>query len=260
MSNMTLGTWRKPPLAYVVAELVISPYYSIGDRIPWFQDRLRKGFPRTIEGKGLALEGNKPTMQAVWYLLSADQTHGIQFATRAISLHATGYQDSGEFLGRWAEVLDAIAEAKLDAFVERAGMRYSDLIVPTEDREPSDYVVQQLRGIRPDGAQPTGSVFASGFQFDGHLVNLRVGAPSPAGIILPPELNALPLKMPAVLTEAEKRIKDGKQIGFIDTDCLRDVNSVFNAAELVGVYAGMQRMNSRTFKLALSELAKKEWV
>lgn len=260
MSSRTLGTWQSPPLAYVVAELVISPYYSIGDKVAWFQDRLRKSYPRTVEGKAVAIVDNKPLLQSLWQLLSAEQTHGVQFATRSISLHATSYQDSGEFLGRWAEILDAITEAKLDAFVERAGMRYADLIVPSDGNEPADYVVPQLQGIRPADARPTGTVVMSGFQFDGHMVNLRVGAPSPSGIVLPPDLNALQLQMPTVRHEADALVKAGKQIGFIDTDCLLDVNQVFNASELVGVFTEMQKLNSTTFKLVMSELAKKEWM
>ena len=39
MNTTTLGTWRKPPLAYVVAELVISPYYSLAAKVPGLQDR-----------------------------------------------------------------------------------------------------------------------------------------------------------------------------------------------------------------------------
>ena len=58
----------------------------------------------------------------------------------------------------------------------------------------------------------------------------------------------------------ERRTIEGLQIGFIDTDCLRDVNKVFDAAELVGIYTDMQKLTSKTFKAALSDAAKKEWM
>ena len=51
MTATALGTWRRPPLVYVVAELVISPYYSMAAKVPSLQDRLRSSFPRTIEAK-----------------------------------------------------------------------------------------------------------------------------------------------------------------------------------------------------------------
>lgn len=260
MTTTTLGTWRKPPLAYVVAELVISPYYSMATKVPGLQDRLRSTFPKTVEGQELVVDGAKPSAQPIWQLISADQKHGVQLGTRSISLHATGYVNSTDLLTRWADVLDAIHEAGLGAFVERAGLRYIDLIVPSGDRSPADYLAQQLQGIVPDGAKPTGSLWAAAFLFDGATVNLRAGAPAPAGMLLPPNFNAMPLHKPQVMVDCEKRMKDEKAIGFIDTDCLRDINQVFDAARLVGIYTEMQKLTSRTFKAALSATANKEWM
>jgi uncharacterized protein (TIGR04255 family) len=260
MTTTTLGTWRKPPLAYVVAELVISPYYSMAAKVPGLQDRLRSTFPKTVEGQELVVDGAKPAAQPIWQLISADQTHGVQLGTKSISLHATSYVNSTDLMTRWADVLDAIHEAGLGAFVERAGLRYVDLIVPSGDRSPADYLAQQLQGIAPEGAKPTGSLWAAAFLFDGATVNLRVGAPAPAGMLLPPNFNAMPLHKPQVMVDCEKRIKDEKAIGFIDTDCLRDINQVFDAAQLVGIYTDMQKLSSRTFKAALSARANKEWM
>ena len=260
MTTTTLGTWRKPPLAYLVAELLISPYYSMAAKVPGLQDRLRSPFPKTVEGQELVVDGAKPSAQPIWQLISADQTHGVRLGTRSISLHATSYVNSADLMTRWADVLDAIHEADLGAFVERAGLRYVDLIVPSDDRSPADYLAQQLQGVVPEGAKPTGSLWAAAFLFDGATVNLRAGAPAPAGMLLPPNFNAMPLHKPQVMVDCEKRVKDEKAIGFIDTDCLRDINQVFDAAQLAGIYTDMQKLTSRTFKAALSATANKEWM
>jgi uncharacterized protein (TIGR04255 family) len=259
MSASALGTWRKPPLAYVVAELVISPYYSMAAKVPDLQDRLRAAYPKTIEAQEFVVDGAKPSAQPLWHLVSADQKHGIQLGTRTISLHATSYTNSSDLMARWADVLDAIHEADLGAFVERAGLRYVDLILPGDNRSPADYLASQLQGITPDGAQGTGSMWAAAFQFDGAIVNLRTGAPAPAGILFPPNFNAMPLNKPQVMVDAARWLKEEKATGFIDTDCLRDLNRVFDAAELVGIYTDMQKLTSKTFKAALSALARKEW-
>lgn len=260
MTTTTLGTWRKPPLAYVVAELVISPYYSMAAKVPGLQDRLRSTFPKTVEGQEIVVDGAKPSAQPIWQLISADQKHGVQLGTRSISLHATSYVNSEDLMSRWADLLDAIHEAELGAFVVRAGLRYVDLIVPSGDRSPADYLAQQLQGIVPDGAKLAGSLWAAEFLFEGATVHLRSGAPAPAGMLLPPNFNAMPLHKPQVMVECEKRIKDEKEIGFIDTDCLRDINQVFDAAQLVSIYSAMQKLTSRTFKAALSATANKEWM
>lgn len=260
MTTTVLGTWRRPPLAYVVAELVISPYYSMSAKVPGLQDQLRSTFPKTVEGQELLVDGAKPSAQPIWQLLSADLKHGVQLGTRSISLHATSYVNSVDLMTKWAEVLDAIHEAGLGAFVERAGLRYVDLIVPSDGHSPADYLAEQLQGIAPDGATQTGSMWAAAFQFDGATVNLRAGAPAPVGMLLPPNFNAMPLQKPSVMIDAETRLKQEKAIGFIDTDCLRDVNQVFDASHLAGIYIDMQKLTSRTFKAALSAMATKEWM
>lgn len=260
MNSTALGTWRNPPLAYVVAELVISPYYSMASKVPGLQDRLRNAFPKTLEGKQILLEGNKPSAQPLWQLISEDQRQGVQLGIRAVSLHATAYIHSSDFLSRWADVLDAIKEEKLGAFVERAGLRYIDLIVPTNHRPPAEYLAPALQGITPEGGQSTGSMWAAAFQFDGSVVNLRAAAPAPHGLVLPPDFNALPLNKPKVMLDAEQLTNQNRAIGFVDTDCLKELNCVLDAADLVGVYAEMQKLTSRTFQAALSEIAKREWL
>ena len=260
MNTAALGTWRNPPLAYVVAELVVSPYYSMGNAIPGLQDKLRNTYPRTVEAQELLIENNKPSTQPLWRLLSGDQKHGVQLGTRAVSLHATSYLHSGDFLTRWSEILDAIATAKLGAFVERVGLRYVDIIVPAEERAPADYLEERLQGVTPEGAAVTGSMWAAGFLYDGCVVNLRTAAPAPKGLLLPPDFNALPLNKPRVMLEAEARVKDDKPIGFIDTDCVKEIQRVFSAAELVDVYTGMQKLTSRAFKAVLSPVGKEKWI
>jgi len=261
VTNSRLGTWRNPPLCYVVAELAISPYYSMQAAIPRLQDALRKAYPRTLEGQELVVEA-KPSAQPfwpVWRLVSADQQYGVQLGTRAISLHVTSYLHSSDFLARWAELLDSVSAANLGAYIERAGLRYVDLIVPSEKHSPADYLAHGLKGVTPEGAKPVGSMWAASFQFDGALVNVRTAAPAPKGVLLPPDFNALPLQKPKIMVEAEKRMKDELPIGFVDTDCGREVNQIFNSGQLVDIYGGMQKLASRTFSALLSEIAKGEW-
>src|SRR5439155_26496992 len=102
MNSATLGTWRNPPLVYVVAELVISPYYSMTNAVPGLQNRLRGTYPRTVEAQEVVVEANKPVAQPLWQLMSTDQGYGLQLGTRTISLHATSYLHSKDFLSRWA--------------------------------------------------------------------------------------------------------------------------------------------------------------
>jgi uncharacterized protein (TIGR04255 family) len=261
MTTPALGSWRNPPLAYVVAELIISPYYSIGSAIPGLQDTLRSAYPRTVEVQELVLDANAPVgPQQAWRLISADLHHGVQIGPRAIALHATSYIDSKDFLGRWSAVLSAIAAADLGAFVERAGLRYVDLIVPTGGANPSAYLAPGLQGVPlPDGGDLKNAMWVTGFEVDGCVVHARTAAPSPEGALLPPNFNALPLRKPKIMIDGEERKGEKLPLGFIDVDCIADLQEVFDSTRLSERFVSMQRLTSKTFKSLLSETALREW-
>lgn len=260
MTADSLGTWKNPPLAYVVAELVISPHYNLANVIPNLQDLLRESYPRTQEAQELVIESNKATSQPVWRLMSADQKRAVQFGQRVIALHSTSYAHSTEFLGRWADVLEATEKAKLNPFVERAGLRLIDLVVPTGENAPENYLRSEIQGVKPEGAMTMGAMWAAGFDIKGCTVNLRTAAPTPRGLLFPPDFSPIQLAKPKILLEAEENLFKSKSIGFIDTDCMKNIQKVFNASELLSTYKEMQKLASLTFKTAMSELARDEWM
>lgn len=254
-----LGTWRNAPLVYVVAELTISPHYSVGAKMATLQDLLRQSFPRTLESPEIVVEAGVPKQQPRWQLISSESTHGVLVGSSKLALHATTYTESSDFLARWTEVLEAIEQSELGAFVERAGLRYVDVILPSEGKSPEQYIALGLQGISPEGAVSAGSIWASAFRFERCFVNLRVGAPSPHSLLLPTDLGTMPLNKPAIMLEAENRRAMGKPVGFIDTDCIWDIGAVLKAADLTSVYAQMHQYTSGTFRASLSDLALGEW-
>jgi uncharacterized protein (TIGR04255 family) len=246
----------------VVAELVISPHYTLGSIIPALQEALREPYPRTIEATELVLEANAPPSPSqAWRLLAADQTRGVQIGSRAIGVHATSYSASPDFLSRWRAVLAAIEDARLGAYVERAGLRYIDLIVPTDGRAPNEYLVAELQGVPvPTGAAIQSRMWITSFLADRVKVQARTAAPAPEGMLLPPNFNALPLKKPAIMSAAEQAVGAGRPIGFVDTDCTMEVQQVFDAASVAEVYGLLHTKVSETFKSLISERARQEWV
>ena len=261
MTTSTLGTWRNPPLAYVVAELAISPHYGIGDVIPSIQQSLRKEYPRTVEVNEIVIDGGgSPAIQKIWRLLSEDQTCAVQLGPRAISIHASSYTEFKEFLFRWNNILKAIDDACLGAFAERAGLRYVDLIVPSEGHDTRDYLIEGLQGIQPpDGGSIQNSIWASGFLDNNYLVQARTASPSPAGMLFPPNFAAIPLQKQPIVVEAEKRIAQNQAIGFIDTECSYVVQKLFDTDELNAIFTTLHGKVSSTFKLLISKFAKDEW-
>jgi len=256
-----LGTWRNPPLAYVVAELRISPYYSLRELVPQLQSALREHFPRTIEGSELVIDpSSPPAPQPVWQLISAEATRGVYISTRSLSLHATAYVDFPDFLERWSSVLTAIRAAGLNPFVERAGLRYLDLIVPSDDHEPKQYLIENLQGVLPlEGAVLQSSLWGAMFSTDGFALQAHTAAPSPQGMLFAPNFNALQLEKPPIMLEAERRMQSNRPTGYIDADCWRLVQQVFDAPALGNLYTQLHDRISALFTSLLSDLAVKEW-
>ncbi len=263
-----MGKWANPPLAYVVAEAVISPHYSVAQFIPAIQQSLRNVYPRTIEGVELSLDfggsppSPTPTPQIVWQLLTTDTGRGVRIGTRAIALHATHYVDFPQFTEWLTVVLQAIESSGLNPFVERLGLRYIDYILPSDGHEPRDYLVPALRGVNPGNERtlPESSMWVSTFAFDESKVSARIAAPAPAGGLMPPNFVPLPLAKPKTMLGAEERSARGVPFGFIDTDCTEPINQPFNAASLASKFKAMHDHISTTFHAFMSPLAEKEWV
>jgi uncharacterized protein (TIGR04255 family) len=265
MTELTLGTYRNPPLAYVVAEVTIAAHYGVGKSLASIQDRLRSIYPRTIEEVGVELTVSPsatpaPTPLQMWRLLSADQQRGLSISSRGFSLHSTRYSNFEEFSAAWDLILQVMGETIDDAFVERIGLRYVDFIVPSEDHAPYEYLANYNVVAPSKGAKIESHFWASAFLFDNALVNARIGAPSPPGMLLPPNITIVQLEKPAIWHRAEAQLATGKQIGFIDTDCSRRISAVYDAEKLSQAFRELKTHVSATFNGLMSELARKEWV
>lgn len=265
MNELKMGKWPNPPLAYVVAEAVISPHYSITQFIPVIQQALRQVYPRTIDGADVTIDftGASPTQnsQPVWDLLAADGGRGVHISSRVISLHATQYIDFPQFNAHLTEVLKAIEGSGLSPFVERLGLRYIDYILPSEGHETREYLVPTLHGVSPPGISesPHSNMWVSTFPFETCTVNARIAAPLPKGQFMPHNFVALPLAKPKTMLEAEERAKKESPIGIIDTDCTQLIGLPFNASGLESKFLKMHEHVSKTFKSFMSSLALGEW-
>ncbi len=268
-----LGTWRHPPLVYVVAELAISPHYGIGDHIAALQRELRAEFPRTNElaefaippvtfvgGGQMIASSPAQSPQPAWCLVNQQSTRGVSVSHRAIGLHATAYVDSSDFFARWTKVVEAIHASKLEIFVERAGLRYVDLLVPSQEADLSAYLNSAVLGPDyPADAKVTHRTWATAYVIENVTIQAYAFAPAPPGMLLPPTLRNIGLQMPDVLARAQKRVQEGGSIGWIDTDVGRELRSPFDGAVILEEYKKMHRLVSASFRGFISEKAEMEW-
>lgn len=265
MTTSAMGSWRNPPLAYVVAEIRLSPFYQMGKYVPDFQAEIRATFPRTREGSVLRfeLQGNAPapSQEKVWRFFSENQRMGIDLSARSVSLHVTEYRNFGTFSDSLRLIVTAAGKTIPDLFVEQLGLRYIDYILPATGERTFDYVVNSVHGFLPPGAStPKEAYWIANFAFERGSVNLKILPLMPAGSAQPPNFGPLELDPAEPQMEAIRRAKNNEPIGCIDTDRIMPVEKKFDAEELMAFFSQMHADVSETFKAAISEKAKSQWI
>lgn len=260
-----MGTWRNPPLAYVVAELQFAAYFQLGNHVGEFQAAIRDRFPRTQEGSVMRLEvqANAPVAQQekVWRFFSENQRIGVDLSARHIGLHATEYVDFPEFSETLQLVLQALDRAIPGLFVNRLGLRYIDYILPKAGESTWDYVVESLRGFTPPRAKKaTEAYWIASYEFERGLASLRVIPVLPKGMVFPPNFGPIEVTPSATQLEAMKRGTSGEEVGCIDTDRLMPFERKLNSDELLDLFANMHTDVFDTFKAAISKKAEEAWV
>jgi uncharacterized protein (TIGR04255 family) len=268
-----LGTWHKPPLVYVVAELAIAPHYGIAESIAALQRELRAEYPRTQELAEFSLppvafvgggqmQATSPAQmpQPAWHMLNQENTRGVSINHRAIGLHASAYIDSKDFIERWTNVIAALSASKLEVFIERAGLRYVDLLVPSTGNDLSNYLNEGVLGPSyPPNSKITQRMWATSYTVGDFSVQAYTFAPAPPGMLLPPTLRNIGLQMPDVLANAQKHTQVGGSVGWIDTDVGRDVKKPFDGETILEEYRKMHSIASACFRGFISPLAETEW-
>lgn len=265
MPTTPMGSWSNPPLAYVVAEVKLSPFYKLETHIGDFQSAVRDRFPRTKEGNVLRFEvqGNAPIAQheKVWRFFSANQRLGIDVSPRAIALHATEYEAFPVFSEQLAFILNAAEQTIPGMFVDSLGLRYIDYLLPKPGESTLDYVVETVRGFLPPRARRTREAYwIANFEFEKGTVSLRIIPMLATGQAHPPNFGPIEVAPSETQLEAIRRVQQKEQVGCIDTDRLMPVEKKFHAPELIALFNSMHEDVAQTFKATMSKKAESEWV
>lgn len=265
MPNTPMGSWRNPPLAYVVAEVKLSPFYKLESHVGDFQAAVRDRFPRTKEGNVVRFEvqGNAPIVQheKVWRFFSENQRLGIDVSPRTLGLHATEYEDFPVFAEQLAFILNSAERTIPGMFVDSLGLRFIDYLLPKPGESSLDYLVESVRGFLPPRAHRIREAYwIANFEFEKGTVSLRIIPMLAAGQAHPPNFGPIEVAPAQTQLEAIRRVQSNEQVGCIDTDRLMPVEKKFHAPELIGLFNAMHDDAFETFKATMSKKAESEWV
>jgi uncharacterized protein (TIGR04255 family) len=268
MDGKRLGQWKNAPLAYVVADIAISPYMTIAKHVPAFQERLRPNFPRTLESVTLRADSSQaqasvaPALlpEQVWHFIASPPQIGIALSTRSISLHVTTYSDYEEFESNLAMILAAFSDTVPNAFVERIGLRFIDLIVPSRGKKIRDYLDPSLHGFVPQGAvSETQTIVGTSHRFKEGAMNISLHVKLPSGSNFPANIALLPLAPAEIVNRSISNSMIQSELGCIDIDRYVEPRTRFDANAILQSLRLMHRDQSNAFKAMISKLATKEW-
>ena len=214
----------KDPLSLVLCQVRFSAIRKMPDHIPDIQDRLRrKGFPIDASGSGQTLvvtqgpEGMQTDVKPIRRdeFRSKDGHWSVSIGIDALSLVTTAYdryKGFSEKLELCLQEVNAVAELNL-CQVLRIGIRYIDVIEPSENETFRDYLKEPLHGLRSDvylgGKQVIQSQTIGSTKMG--TMSVRIWQNNHGQLIPPDILQGKPMP---TLASAEP----GKLITLVDTD------------------------------------------
>lgn len=257
MTDFT-GRLSRAPVVYVLAQIRFSAVLKMAEYIPAIQENLRGDYPRyeqqqtatlQIGGQGVAA----PPLATRWSFEDKAQQCGFIIDQSSLVFHTSNYVDFPHFRDQLLEGVAIVQNIVNTPLIERVGLRYIDLIMPTDDQPIERYMKPELVGfsLAPLGLNN---------EVNQQLVNARTEAgqiwvrftkamhASP----LPPDLGSVALQL--------KRVPSvDKESAIMDTDHFAEKSMDFDMDQLTQVIDALHVPLGDVFKAAITEHAIEQW-
>jgi len=269
--SAALGRLPNAPLAYVLAQVRFEPFLEIEKQIPALQGVLRERYPRfrRFERAGFDIVWDdetpspcvQPALSRHWELATATNHEGVVVQQDSLIFHATAYEDHEQFGQAWRWVMQRAGEHLPNLFVNRIGLRYINLILPSAGEIPAAYVVDRLR-CDPDPRIPYRShrgLTAAEYQLGEGRGDLAVrysrgmGPPT-----LPPDLTGLSLH-PSESMQRALTVDAQQPTAVLDIDRFMTLGVVYAADPLAELFRPMHEEISAVFKALTTDHAHTVW-
>ena len=249
----------RSPLIFVLAQVRIGTVLTIAEKIPAIQEALRKqGFPRfqqrSIETTRQQAGGiTQIEQRPQWEFVNRESTLSILIEQECVVLQSTAYTAFESYLDSLRIALDIVAALVEPALVERLGLRYVDLIVPTGDKSVADYVRPALLGAPPSEfgqrkAFLSESVITT--ESDSQLMIRFVEGNR--GFAFPPDL--LPVSLKFHQDPARR-----SPFGLFDLDHSSEKAFDFAPATILSGFWHLHALLEKVFKTSVTDSAIEEW-
>ena len=249
----------RSPLIFVLGQVRFAPILSMEKKIPDLQDSLRKnGFPRLSrrEVETVNQESGGKTKVAVrkqWEFIDTEKRASVLVDTEFIVFQVTRYEVFEEYLEAFQAVLHQFAYYAEPALLQRIGLRYIDLVVPTEGKALESYVSEKLRGfhVREDDPREAFRV-ESVSQTGEHSRFVHRYYEADRGLGFPPDLLPVSLRF-------DRDLQRESPFGLLDMDHFMYFDDEFSVPRIINGLWSLHNHLTKAFEASVTKVAMNEW-
>ncbi len=259
------GQLPNAPLVYVLAAISHDRDLGTEQRVRDIQARLRDRFPSHEQQAINQIElspgsgGARVESLVIHGFSNLQRSKGVVVSHENFVYHTTDYCDHQTFLNELSGVLAAVAQDMSKQVVRRLGLRYVDVITPSDGESPFQYVVDTLTGPKLDlqatASERTAQVLITYPVNDGALsVRFATGL---VNQFLPSEI--VPMLAPP--KRVSQMQKSGKQVrtALLDFDRFAAAAELFDPHKLSTKFAEFRNDTSKAFHAVKSKHAETVW-
>lgn len=251
---------HRSPLIFVLAQVKITPVLDIETKIPTLQEAFRKqSFPRLAERK-IETTVRGPDGQSIqketrrqWEFIDKEKRASVLVDGEGLTYQVTRYDVFETFMESMASALRIFAECVEPVLVLRTGLRYVDLVVPSEGKEIHFYFNDGLRGFKIHETDERKAFFSESVCRtgpDSNFIHRYVEAD--VGFGFPPDLLPMQLEFPR-----DPRMKS--PFGLLDLDHFSTLEADFTVDEVVARFFALHEHQTKAFEASVTLAALEEW-
>jgi uncharacterized protein (TIGR04255 family) len=249
-------------LVYVVAQVRFSAVESIPKYIPAIQDEFRKQFPRFTKGEmqNVRISPTAPPEISVvprFEFQNKERTCGIVVQSDSVAVHVSRYSSFDLFCSSLQYVLDTVHSVVTLGLIDRIGLRYVDVVRPSEGEELGQYLHRGLLGLNDADVGVRRSMRMSVYQGETEAGTLRFRlAQRNDGGFLPPDVE------PSPLSHEQPDVQPGEIVTLLDFDHFREFTKEpldFSTDVVLGYLWRLHDNADLAFRAAVTEHALSAW-
>jgi len=248
------------PLIFVLAQIKISPVMNIAEKVPMMQEAFRKaGYPRLVQREIQTTHhradgaAHQIDTRHQWEFINKEKTASVLVDAEGMTVQVTEYQIFEDFITMLRDATTLFDAEVQPSLMHRVGLRYVDLVVPSEGNSIVDYFQSGLRGFQLPKTESRKAFFSESVcetSANSTFVHRYIEAAS--GFGFPPDLLPIHLEL-----RREPRLQT--PFGLLDLDHYSTHDEDFSVDTAIDQFWTLHEHQTLAFQASVTDKALEEW-